>query len=314
MSDMQDILNLIRSFVGQANVLTIPRAFVALTGDLKAALFLSQCVYWSSRSSVPGVFYKTYQDWQEELTLSRYEIDQCRRRVARWVKTELRQVNGVPVLHYLVNLEVIAADLVALLSPPQANKEQTYDSQMDLLETSKSICEKLANGFARNSQIASGRIKGNLTEITNRNYLTETSINGFASDADASTRKTNAADADLSVTRDKSPRQKNQPKSPPNLPAEIVQELQALGWRGPLDEIAQAWEEDSERVRQWLWYARRYQKSGAFVRSVLRHGGEYPPEVDPNSDYARQRYLESLRAVMRLYDPNTDDGEVSDEL
>jgi len=279
MSDMQDILNLIRSFVGQANVLTIPRAFVALTGDLKAALFLSQCVYWSSRSSVPGVFYKTYQDWQEELTLSRYEIDQCRRRVARWVKTELRQVNGVPVLHYLVNLEAIAADLVALLSPPQANKAQTYDSQMDLLETNKSICEKLANGFVRNSQIESGRIKGNLTEITNRNYLTETSTNGFASRRVSVTRKTDAAE------RDKS-------KSPLNLPSEIVQELQALGWRGSLAEVEAAWQEDPERVRQWLWYAKKQGWKGALLRTVLRNAGEYPPELEPGSELSRRRYLE----------------------
>ncbi|HAD06514.1 MAG TPA: hypothetical protein DCE76_05080, partial [Anaerolineaceae bacterium] len=143
-NDMQGVINLIRAIAGQANILTIPRVFIDLTGDLRAALFLSQCIYWSSRSSTPGVFYKTYQEWEQELALSRYEIDQCRKRVTRWVKTELRQVNGAPVLHYTVDLPALASDLLALLQP-ENNNVQTIDSQIHLRKISKSICEKLAN-------------------------------------------------------------------------------------------------------------------------------------------------------------------------
>jgi hypothetical protein len=295
MSNMQDILNLIRSFVGQANVLTIPRIFVDLTGDLKAALFLSQCVYWSSRSSQPGVFYKTYQEWEEELSLGRHEIDQCRKRVTRWVKTELRQANGAPVLHYIVSLETIANDLVALIAP-QNKDVQTIAWQMDLPETGKSNCRKPANGFAGNRQIESERIKCINTETTNRNYLTEINSNGFASDADASTRKTPAAAG------------KKHHAANNTLPPEIQESLTRLGWRGSLADVEQAWQEDPERVRQWLWYAKRQGWSCALLRTVLRSPGEYPPELEPGSEADNRRRRADLIKYGIL-----DDDELEEE-
>ncbi|GAP06177.1 hypothetical protein ATHL_01023 [Anaerolinea thermolimosa] len=273
-NDMQGVINLIRAISGQANILTIPRVFVDLTGDLKAALFLSQCIYWSSRSSTPGVFYKTYQEWEKELALSRYEIDQCRKRVTRWVKTELRQVSGTPVLHYSIDLPALANDLLALLQPENDNV-QTIDSQMDLRETSKSICKKLANPFVENSQIEASDIKGNLTETTLTETTAEINSNGFAAAAERSAnRKANR----------KIKRSQNS-----GLPSEIQDKFNALGWRGSLADVETAWREDPERVRQWLWYAGVRGWSGALLRTVLRNAGEYPPELDPGSEYYREQ-------------------------
>jgi len=84
------------------------------------------------------------------------------------------------------------------------------------------------------------------------------------------------------------------------LPPEIEREIQSLGWRGSLAEVEKAWREDPERVRQWLWYARKEGMSGALLRTVLRSAGEYPPELDPSSEYARERtrrsYIEGAYA------------------
>jgi len=84
------------------------------------------------------------------------------------------------------------------------------------------------------------------------------------------------------------------------LPPEIEREIQSLGWRGSLAEVEKAWQEDQERVRQWLWYARKEGMSGALLRTVLRSAGEYPPELDPSSEYARERtrrsYIEGAYA------------------
>ncbi len=274
-NDMQGVINLIRAIAGQANILTIPRVFIDLTGDLRAALFLSQCIYWSSRSSTPGVFYKTYQEWEQELALSRYEIDQCRKRVTRWVKTELRQVNGAPVLHYTVDLPALASDLLALLQP-ENNNVQTIDSQIHLRKISKSICEKLANPFVENSQIERRDIKGiNLTETTLTETTTEINSNGFA-----------AADRFASQTTNRSKSKSR------NLPPEIKDTLKRLGWRGSLADVETAWQADPERVRQWLWYAGKQGWNGALLRTVLRNAGEYPPELDPDSSQSRRRYLE----------------------
>jgi hypothetical protein len=84
------------------------------------------------------------------------------------------------------------------------------------------------------------------------------------------------------------------------LPPEIQAQIKALGWRGSLADMEKAWQEDQERVRQWLWYARKEGMSGALLRTVLRSAGEYPPELDPSSEYARERtrrsYIEGAYA------------------
>ncbi len=76
------------------------------------------------------------------------------------------------------------------------------------------------------------------------------------------------------------------------LPVEIREKLKALGWRGSLADVERAWQEDPERVRQWLWYVRKQGMSGAFLRTVLRNVEEYPPELEPNSEARRRSYIE----------------------
>jgi hypothetical protein len=291
MSDYQkELIALLKGLTGQANILTIPRAFIDLTGDLKAALFLSQCVYWSSRSETPGIFYKTYQDWQAEIALSRYEIDQVRKKVKRWVSADLRMVGSAPVLHYRVDMQTLTVDLIALYSQENQDVQTSY-SQNDLLETDKSNCQKLTNRIVGNSQNdlleTDKSLNKELTEITTEiTTKTTTEINssiGFASQtlATASRNKSNAAGAAAENSN-------GQRKLPP----EIETELKSIGWRGSLAEVEKAWREDPERVRQWLWYAGKQGMSAALLRTVLRSAGEYPPELDPNSPAVRRRYIE----------------------
>ena len=73
------------------------------------------------------------------------------------------------------------------------------------------------------------------------------------------------------------------------LPREVQERLTRLGWRGSLADVEQAWQEDPERVRQWLWYAKRQGWSCALLRTVLRSPGEYPPELEPGSEADLQR-------------------------
>lgn len=274
-NDQQGVINLIRSISGQANILTIPRVFIDLTGDLKAALFLSQCIYWSSRSSEPGVFYKTYQEWEKELGLGRREIDHCRKVISRWVKTELRHANRAPVLHYIVLFEALAQDLLDLMESQKNKDVQTISEQIHLYKSAKSNCTKGTNGFGLNVQIESRDIKGiNLTETTLTEITAEINSNGFAAADRFAHQKTKRI------------------KSNDEIPPEIKDTLKRLGWRGSLADVEKAWQADPERVRQWLWYAGKQGWNGALLRTVLRNDGEYPPELDPSSDHARRRYLE----------------------
>jgi len=88
---------------------------------------------------------------------------------------------------------------------------------------------------------------------------------------------------------------KNPDKLSP-IPSEILEALRAFGWRGSLADVEQAWREDPERVRQWVWYAGKQGWSGALLRTALRSRGEYPPEIDPNSKLHSRRYVEGAYA------------------
>jgi hypothetical protein len=92
------------------------------------------------------------------------------------------------------------------------------------------------------------------------------------------------------------------------IPAEIQKMLSRLGWRGSLADVEQAWQEDPERVRQWLWYAKRQGWSCALLRTVLRSPGEYPPELEPGSEADNRRRRADLIKYGIL-----DDDELEEE-
>jgi len=64
------------------------RCFVTVTGGVHAALILSQALYWlnperegESRGRDEGCFWKTREDWEAELGLSRWEQETARRQL-----------------------------------------------------------------------------------------------------------------------------------------------------------------------------------------------------------------------------------------
>jgi len=99
---------LIQSF-GQYETLTVPRALVTLTGDIKTALLLSQIIYWSSlKEEDDGWFYKSHLDWEQEIALTRHEVARSTEdlKAAEVVETRVAQVrgNGPPTVHYRIRI------------------------------------------------------------------------------------------------------------------------------------------------------------------------------------------------------------------
>lgn len=86
------------------------RVFVTLTGSVKAAIMLSQAVYWQPRAKqVDGWWYKTANEWEEETGLTRHEQDQARKDCAKYLKSDLR---GIPAtLYWHVDEDALQADL-----------------------------------------------------------------------------------------------------------------------------------------------------------------------------------------------------------
>lgn len=97
--------------VGQANILTIPRLFLECLGDLESALLLAQILYWSDKGKKGGGwFYKTYDEWYEELALTKYQVTKAKNKLAAegLIETKVMKANGNPTVHYRVNAEGFA--------------------------------------------------------------------------------------------------------------------------------------------------------------------------------------------------------------
>ena len=88
------------------------RVFVTLTGSVKAAILLSQAMYWQKRAKqADGWWYKTADEWQDETGLTRHEQDTARAACSKYLKTDLRDAPAR--LYWHVEEGPLSADLLA---------------------------------------------------------------------------------------------------------------------------------------------------------------------------------------------------------
>jgi len=135
MSNQQNIVKLIKAISGQANVLTIPKVYLDLLNNKhRAALLLSQCVYWSDKSKDPdGWFWKTDSAWKVELGLTRGGLDTALKDNEKYIETKIARVRPTPKRHYRVKLDLLVSDISDLLETDKS----------DLLENSESTIHRL---------------------------------------------------------------------------------------------------------------------------------------------------------------------------
>ena len=131
------VLALIGETYGDKTFCLCPTGFVRLfRGDHKAAILLSQILYWAERTKDPdGWFYKSYADWRAETGLSEAQVRRILNGDSRvqspqitlrdvGIETKLQKVKrtGAPTLHYRVNQAQLIAALETLMGqgdPPQ---------------------------------------------------------------------------------------------------------------------------------------------------------------------------------------------------
>ena len=143
MNNRDYISSIITQFSGQNNVIPIPVVYIKITEDYPSAALLNQMIYWSDRTSrTDGYFYKSYNEWYEELHLTEYQVRRATKKLKSFgfVDTALKKANGAPTLHYKV----------------------------DTKEVSEWILKKLKNGNLRNSRMDSEETQESLTEITTK--------------------------------------------------------------------------------------------------------------------------------------------------
>nr|DAK63708.1 MAG TPA: hypothetical protein [Caudoviricetes sp.] len=155
MNNRDYISSIITQFSGQNNIIPIPTIYIRITEDYPSAALLNQMIYWSDRTSrKDGYFYKSYNEWYEELHLTEYQVRRATKKLKSFgfVDTALKKANGAPTLHYKV----------------------------DTKEVSEWILKKLKNGNLRNSRMDSEETQESLTEITTE-ITTETTNNNILS-------------------------------------------------------------------------------------------------------------------------------------
>lgn len=152
----KEVFALIKALTGQANILTIPRVFITMTGETDAALLLGQILYWSDRTTDPeGWFFKSAKEWDEELGLSTYKVNRAIKLLAPWgVQTRLKKANGAPTTHYRLDSEQFFESISKLLKngfPRNSQNGFSKDSE---------------NGFGRFSEMNTRETRKSLTETT----------------------------------------------------------------------------------------------------------------------------------------------------
>lgn len=92
------VFTLVSQFLGQQNNISVPVPLVRMLGDYTAAAFVSQVTYWSDRTNDPdGWFWKTHDQWFEELHLTSDQVRRCVRTADGLVEVKRA---GVPAKNY----------------------------------------------------------------------------------------------------------------------------------------------------------------------------------------------------------------------
>jgi hypothetical protein len=100
----QEVFSFISSVIGQKNIIPIPVEFIHFTGDANSAMLLTQIFYWSDRTKDPdGWFYKSYEQWFEEIALTKYFARKAitTLKTMEIIETTVRKIhNGDTYLHF----------------------------------------------------------------------------------------------------------------------------------------------------------------------------------------------------------------------
>lgn len=145
MSNYEAITRLIRTFAGKDNVIGIPRAFIRFMGSLQGGALLSQLIYWSDKGGrEDGWFYKTYQEWSEDIGLSEYEVRKWAKAMGEkglgFLETRVMKANGSPTVHYRLDMQKLSESFLQFLRNEDGKTQERNAKISDsLTETTSEI-------------------------------------------------------------------------------------------------------------------------------------------------------------------------------
>ena len=146
-----ELITVIQSLTGQANLLTVPRELSRFLGDdLPAALLLSQLIYWQGKQGrVDGAIYKTYAEWYEEIGLTEYQVRRATKKMSEFLRTKIHRANGSPTVHYYLNVGHFSESILKFLKDRYLSfsRNETEVSQDSLTETTSETTSETTTGI-----------------------------------------------------------------------------------------------------------------------------------------------------------------------
>jgi hypothetical protein len=143
-NNYQAILDLIKNISGQKNIISLPRIFLKVAGDVVVGLFLSQCVWYSDKGgSHDGWFFKSNKDWQNEIGLSYAQVKRATAKLEEMgvLQTKLKKAKGAPTTHYYVDMDALTKLILDFLEIRQSEGVENQESlkSQDFEESQKTI-------------------------------------------------------------------------------------------------------------------------------------------------------------------------------
>ena len=135
------IYDTITEFTGQNNTLSISVTFIDFVDDLETGLFLSQVIYWADRTKrSDGYFYKTDDEWNQEIKLSKYSVRKARKKLEEMglLETVVKKANGNPTVHYKFDKDKFTQLFISFL---RNRKNESSESQNGTFENEQSLTE-----------------------------------------------------------------------------------------------------------------------------------------------------------------------------
>jgi hypothetical protein len=139
-----------------------------MTGDINAALFLSQCIYWSDKvKNADGWFYKTAEEWKAETSLSYDQLKRALKNCKGIVETKIKRANAAPTIHYRVNFDLLTSTIFELLEIRETlnsdNLKKDFQETLnsDIQETRKTLTETTTETTNKSTRKKSGKRQEN---------------------------------------------------------------------------------------------------------------------------------------------------------
>ncbi|MAU12444.1 MAG: hypothetical protein CL607_21650 [Anaerolineaceae bacterium] len=116
-----DLLGGLRQLVREVNrrdIRSVDALLSKLTGDANTALMLLRLIYWTPKSKRDGWVYKSWRDWDAECNLSQGQIKRVHGLAlleAVGVVREVRKANGVPTMHYRLEIGTFLRKIASYL-------------------------------------------------------------------------------------------------------------------------------------------------------------------------------------------------------